>query len=49
METIYDQRGGGMSPQDLSHYYHIALFDRLSEPLKKMQADYLNSVTKNCY
>ena len=47
-ETMYD-RQKGESPNDKSQKYHEDLFIRLSEPLKKMQAEYLAQVVQNCY
>jgi hypothetical protein len=48
-ETIYDRQVQGQSPADLSQKYMDDFFVRLSEPLKKMQADYLTAAAKNCY
>ena len=48
-ETIYDRQVKGESPADLSQRWSDDLFVRLSEPLKKMQIEYLTSATKNCY
>ena len=48
-ETIYDRQVQGQSPADLSQKYMDEFFVRLSDPLKKMQADYLNAATKGCY
>lgn len=48
-ETIYDRQVKGDSPADLSQKWMDDFFVRLSEPLKKMQAEYLTSATKNCY
>ena len=38
-----------MSPADLSQKWIDDLFTRLSEPLKKMQVDYLQTSAKKCY
>ena len=48
-ETIYDRQTKGLSPADQSQKWMDDFFNRLSEPLKKMQAEYLTSITKNCY
>ena len=48
-ETIYDRDVQGKSPADVSQQWIDDLYVRLSEPLKKMQADYLQTVAKNCY
>jgi hypothetical protein len=34
---------------DKSYKVHVQLFDRLSKPLKKLQAAYLADVSANCY
>uniref|UniRef100_A0A7S3U989 Uncharacterized protein n=1 Tax=Strombidinopsis acuminata TaxID=141414 RepID=A0A7S3U989_9SPIT len=47
-ETMYD-RQKGESPNDKSQKYHEDVFIRLSEPLKKMQSEYLAHVVQNCY
>ena len=48
-ETIYDRQVKGESPADLSQRWSDDLFTRLSEPLKKMQAEYLSTATRTCY
>ena len=48
-ETIYDRQVQGLSPADLSQKWMDDFFVRLSDPLKKMQAEYLTNATKNCY
>lgn len=48
-ETIYDRRVQGLSPADQSQKWMDDFFVRLSEPLKKMQVEYLTNATKNCY
>ena len=48
-ETIYDRQVQGQSPADISQKWIDDFFVRLSEPLKKMQVEYLNAATKNCY
>lgn len=48
-ETIYDKQVQGLSPADLSQKWMDDFFVRLSEPLKKMQAEYLTNSGKNCY
>ena len=48
-ETIYDRQVTGKSPADLSQKWMDDFFNRISEPLKKMQSEYLTSATKNCY
>ena len=48
-ETMYDRQVQGQSPADLSQKWMDDFFVRLSEPLKKMQAEYLTSATKSCY
>lgn len=48
-ETIYDTQVKGSSPADASQKYIDEFFNKLSEPLKKMQADYLTAVSKGCY
>ena len=48
-ETIYDRQVQGDSPADLSQKWMDDFFVRLSEPLKKMQVEYLSAATKNCY
>ena len=49
METIYDNKVKGLSPADLSQKWIDDFFIRLSEPLKRMQIDYLTAAGKNCY
>ena len=48
-ETIYDRQVKGLSPADQSQKWMDDFFVRISEPLKKMQVDYLSSAAKNCY
>ena len=49
-ETIYDRQvRGGMSPSDLSQYWVDRFFEDISEPLKRMQVEYLQNAVKNCY
>ena len=48
-ETMYETKTTGLSPADLSQKWLDDFFIRLSTPLKRMQADYLTNVTKNCY
>ena len=48
-ETIYDREVQGKSPADLSQKWIDDFYVRLSDPLKKMQIDYLNNATKKCY
>ena len=48
-ETIYDREVQGKSPADISQQWIDDLYVRLSEPLKKLQIDYLQSAAKNCY
>ena len=48
-ETIYDRHVKGQSPADLSQKWLDDLYIRLSDPLKKMQVDYLSAAAKNCY
>lgn len=48
-ETMYDREVKGLSPADLSQQWLDDFFVRLSEPLKKMQAEYLSNATRNCY
>ena len=48
-ETIYDREVKGMSPADASQKWIDDLYVRLSDPLKKMQAEYLQAAAKGCY
>ena len=48
-ETMYDKQVQGQSPADMSQRWMDDFFIRLSEPLKKMQAEYLTTSSKNCY
>ena len=48
-ETVYDRQVQGLSPADLSQKWMDDFFVRLSDPLKKMQAEYLTTATKSCY
>ena len=48
-ETFYDTDIKGLSPADLSQKWLDDLFVKLSEPLKKMQVEFLNNSAKNCY
>lgn len=48
-ETIYDRQVKGLSPADVSQKWIDDFFVRLSDPLKKMQIEYLNNATKKCY
>ena len=48
-ETIYDREVQGKSPADISQQWIDDLFVRLSDPLKKMQIDYLQAASKICY
>ena len=48
-ETIYDRQVTGQSPADLSQKWMDDFYVRLSEPLKKMQAEYLSNSAKNCF
>ena len=48
-ETVYDTQVKGQSPADVSQQWMDDFFNRLSEPLKRMQTDYLTAVTKSCY
>ena len=48
-ETIYDREVKGMSPADASQKWIDDLYVRLSDPLKKMQAEYLQAAAKDCY
>ena len=48
-ETIYDREVQGRSPADLSQKWMDDFFVRVSEPLKKMQVEYLTSSSKNCF
>ena len=48
-ESIYDREVKGLSPADVSQKWLDDFFVRLSEPLKKMQYEYLTQATKNCY
>jgi hypothetical protein len=48
-ETVYDRQVKGLSPADISQKWLDDFFNRISEPLKKMQAEYLTSAAKNCY
>lgn len=47
--SYYDEKRPGKSPADISQDLHEDVFVTLSGPLKKMQAAYLNDVSKNCY
>ncbi len=40
-ETLYDRKLKGLSNSDMSQKLLDEFYDRLSEPLKKMQVDYL--------
>ena len=42
-------RGEGKSFVDKTYDQNNALFETLSEPLKKLHAVYLSDVAKNCY
>ena len=44
-----DSVNKGNSPNDLSIKKHDAVFEMLSEPLKRMQVDYLKKVSSQCY
>jgi hypothetical protein len=48
-ETIYDRQVQGQSPADLSQKWMDDFFVRISEPLKKMQAEYLTQSAKTCF
>jgi hypothetical protein len=48
-ETIYDRQVKGQSPADVSQKWLDDFFVRLSDPLKKMQSEYLTTASKNCY
>lgn len=49
-QTYYDSdEMKGDSPSDVAYKTHMALYDALSEPLKKMQVEYLTKVAKTCY
>lgn len=48
-ETFYDKNVNGLSPADMAQKHIDEFFVKLSEPLKKMQAEFLTNVTKNCY
>ena len=47
--TIYDKETKGLSPADESQKWIDDFFNRLSGPLKKMYAEYLNNANNNCY
>ena len=47
--SIYGTDVQGLSPADMAQKMMDGFFDRLSEPLKKMQVDYLTRAGKNCY
>ena len=44
-----EQETVGSTYQDMSNVAHNALFDKLSEPMKTMQREYLNKVSSTCY
>ena len=48
-ESAYDINIHGVSPADESQQIIDDLFTRLSEPLKKLYAEYLTTANKNCY
>ena len=39
----------GESFSDKSYKVHVDLYDKLSVPLKRMQVDYLSTVSEQCY
>ena len=48
--TFYDEgQYKADSPSDASYKKHMALFDKLSGPLKQMQVEYLEKVSSTCY
>ena len=47
--NIYETKVHGPSPSDQSQKAIESLFHRLSEPLKKMQAEVLSNISHSCY
>lgn len=49
-ETIFDNSKDDLSIQDeISRAIDLPFITHLSEPMKKMNIDYLQNVVKNCY
>ena len=49
IDSMYGTDVQGLSPADTAQHWINDIFTRLSEPLKKMQVEYLTKAGKTCY